>query len=136
MNYGVIPDKPLPRKIRLPISNPRWAKIVTPERQGEFRWSSLFRLPRRGRPDWLVAETVLRESGGLPDSRRGWQCDATFLAALAEENPSARDERLAGLSQGRIVGSTAFRAELRHELRAQADRAGRFEVLGADRDAV
>lgn len=116
--------------------NPLRAKIVTPGRLGEYRWSSLFRFPSPGRPEWLVAETVLQESGGLPDSRTGWQRYAAFFAAWAEENPSARDERFARLSRGWIIGSTAFRAELRHELRNQVERAGRFEILDADRDAV
>ena len=116
--------------------NPVRAKIVPPERVGEHRWSSLYWFPRRDRPDWLVASTVLHESGGWPDSRAGWQHYAAFLAVWVEEDPSARGEGFARLSQAWSRGSTAFRAEVRHEITGRTERAGRFALLGADREAV
>jgi hypothetical protein len=84
----------------------------------------------------LVASTVLHESGGWPDSRAGWQHYAAFLAVWAEDDPSARDEGFSRLSRAWSLGSTAFRAEVRHEITGRTERAGRFALLGADREAV
>lgn len=116
--------------------NPSRAKLVTPDQLGAYRWSSLYWFPSRRRPNWLVPGTILRESGDLSDSPSGWQRYAAYLATLAEESPAARNQGFARLVRGWAIGSTAYRAELRQELKSQTEQLGRFEMLGAEREAL
>ena len=116
--------------------NPVRAKIVPAERVEEYRWSSLAWFPRRARPGWLEPATVLGESGGLADTAAGWRSYRAYLGALVEEDPKFRDEKFAGLMRHWAIGSAAFRAEIRTRLGAAKDRAGRFSLLGANREAV
>jgi hypothetical protein len=52
--------------------NPLEAGLVTPACLADYRWSSLHRFLVGPRPPWLVANTVLAQSGGLADSPAGW----------------------------------------------------------------
>lgn len=115
--------------------NPVRAKVVTAERMRDFRWSSLTRFAAKDRPAGLEAETVLRESGGLADSVAGWRAYVNYLGALAEEEAERRDKKFGRLSRGWMVGSSAFKAELRQALVEAGSGRGRFELLGADRAA-
>ena len=53
--------------------NPVRAKIVAVEQLLEHRWSSLPLLAGQNRTACLAPETVLAESGGLPDAAAGWR---------------------------------------------------------------
>lgn len=53
--------------------NPVRAKVLPLAQVGAYPWSSLARFLCGERPAGLVAETVLRESGGLPDTPAGWR---------------------------------------------------------------
>lgn len=116
--------------------NPARAGSVAMSALGKYRWSSLHWFPRGTRPTWLEPATVLRECGGLTDSRPGWRRYFEYLAVLAEETPRLRAEKFDSLSRGWMVGSAAFRAELRTELAARTERGGRFELLGAEAESV
>lgn len=96
--------------------NPVRAHASAAETLGKFRWSSLHHFPRKARPRWLEARTVLAESGGLPDTKAGWAHYLNYLALLAEEAPAQREQRFGKLSRGWCVGSEEFRAELRKDL--------------------
>jgi REP element-mobilizing transposase RayT len=115
--------------------NPVRAKVVTVERVLDFRWSSLPLFAAKGRPEGLEAGTLLKESGGLADSTAGWRAYVGYLGALTEEDAKRRDEKFGRLSRGWLIGSPAFKAELKNELRGVVTGRGRFELLGADRDA-
>jgi putative transposase len=116
--------------------NPVQAGIVEAARVSDFPWSSLAWFPRRNRPKWLKPSTVLRESGGLADSTAGWRSYRQYLALLVEKDPRFRDDKFAALTRTWVIGSAAFRAEIRARLNQLPDRATRFSLLGADREAV
>ena len=116
--------------------NPVRAKIVSAERVGEYQWSSLAWLRRRQRPPWLIPSTSLRESGGLADTPDGWRSYQAYLGGLFEENSAFRDEKYSRLVRGWASGSATFRAELREKLREARKQRSRFELVGADRDAL
>jgi putative transposase len=116
--------------------NPVEAGIVRAERVGDYRWSSLAWFPRRDRPPWLEASTVLTESGNLADSPAGWRSYRSYLGMLWEKDPFMREKRFVELTRAWAVGSAAFRAEVRERLARVEDRQERFGLLGGDRDAV
>ena len=115
--------------------NPVRARVVTAARVLAHPWGSLPLFVGRARPDCLVADTVLGESGGLADTPAGWRRYVEYLGVLAEEDTPRREEKFGRLSRGWAVGSVDFRAQLQRELAAQARGRGGFEVLGADRAA-
>ena len=115
--------------------NPVRAKIMSAERLIEHRWSSLALFAGKNRPDCLEARTVLSESGGLTDTAAGWRRYVSYLDVLAEEDAKRRDEKFGRLSRGWMVGSAKFKADLKNELVAKGTGRGRFELLGADREA-
>ena len=116
--------------------NPVEAGLVPVERVGEYRWSSLRHFARRDRPAWLVAATVLAESGGLADTTAGWRSYREYLGVLWEKEPMMREKKFTALTRDWAVGSTAFRAELRERLGRVEDRRERFSLLGSERPAV
>jgi putative transposase len=115
--------------------NPVRAKVVPAERLLDFRWSSLPLFAGKSRPKGLEAGTVLKESGGLADSPAGWRRYLAYLGVLAEEDAKRRDEKFGRLSRGWVVGSPAFKADLKKELSEAVAGRERFELLGADRQA-
>jgi REP element-mobilizing transposase RayT len=115
--------------------NPVRAKVVTAERLLEFRWSSLPLFAEKKRPVFLEAETILAESGGLPDTAAGWRRYVTYLGVLAEEEARLRNDRFSRLSRGWVVGSAEFKAAMKKELVEGGAARDRFALLGADPDA-
>ena len=115
--------------------NPVRAKLVTPDRLLDYRWSSLTRLVAKRRPAWLEARTVLQACGSLADSAAGWRCYVRYLAELAEEDVGRREERFAEMCKGWAIGSADFKAELRARLAPPDRSAARLEIVGADREA-
>ena len=122
--------------------NPVRAKVVPAERLGEFRWSSLWWFPKKGRPAYLEPATVLGEAGGLADTAAGWQCYRKYLKVLAEEMPRERERRFGVLSRGWAIGTQEFRAGLIGGMRQRGaalagatrlgERAGERQVLRAE----
>ena len=115
--------------------NPVRARVVSAARVAEFRWSSLWWLARRERPECLEAATVLAESGGLADTAAGWRRYADYLDVLAEEDAKRRDEKFGRLSRGWMVGTAGFKADLKKQLARSAADAERIELLGGGREA-
>jgi REP element-mobilizing transposase RayT len=107
------------------------AKHVEPG-AAEFRGSSLHWYLSGKRPDCLTADTLLAESGELPDSRAGWRHYLRYLEVLAETDPKERQEKYGSLSRGWCVGSPAFRQEIRDDLRRRGADIERFGLLEAD----
>ena len=115
--------------------NPVRAKIVPLVRLADYPSSSLALFGSRQRPAVLVADTVLGESGGLPDTPAGWRRYADYLRMTAEEDTKLREERFGRLSRGWAIGSAEFKADLRKEFAARAVGSGGLELRGADGEA-
>ena len=114
--------------------NPVRARMVDVSRLAEYSWSSLPWFMSRRRPPCLDPDTVLAESGRLPDTKVGWRRYLDYLGVIAEEDPRRRREKYGHFSRGWFVGSAEFKLELKKQLAAQA--AGRKPaLLGADRQA-
>ncbi|MBI5425304.1 MAG: hypothetical protein HZA32_14590 [Opitutae bacterium] len=116
--------------------NPVRAKAVPADDLARHRWSSLHHFPQRERPRCLVSETILAQSGQLPDTAAGWKRYHAYLAHLAEEDLKLREKRFGRLSRGWVVGSDEFRRELKKNLPSADAKGSRFELLGADREAL
>ena len=88
--------------------NPVRAGIVTPEQLGAFRWSSLRRFVREGRPaiygsaDWLTQR-------GLTDSVAGWRAYIAYLTELAGSEAEQKRLGLENLSAGWAIGSQGWK---------------------------
>jgi putative transposase len=113
--------------------NPVRARIVPAERILDYRFSSLPRFGGKDRPAWLEPQTVLAESGGLADTRAGWQRYVSYLGVLSEEDPKVREKKYGKLSQGWAIGTAGFRTELKEELKARTKEG--LILQGADREA-
>ena len=68
------------------------ARVVTSEKVTEFEWSSLPLFLGKDRPEVLEGKTVLRESGGLSDTRVGW-LQMGEPASVSQFVRRPRDER-------------------------------------------
>jgi len=112
--------------------NPVGAGLVPAATAADFRGSSLHWYLSGKRPDCLTSDTLLAESGELPDSRAGWRHYLRYLEVLAETDPKERQEKYGSLSRGWCVGSPAFRQELRDDLRRRGADIEQFGLLGAD----
>ncbi len=115
--------------------NPVRAGILSAEKVADYRHSSLPRFERKGRPAFLEAATVLRESGDLPDTAAGWRKYRRYLEVLAEEDAGRREDKFGRLSRGWAIGSPAFKLGLKKEMQGASLAGNRFELLGADRSA-
>ncbi|HTJ79246.1 MAG TPA: transposase [Rariglobus sp.] len=88
--------------------NPVRAGIVPAEHLAGFRWSSLRRFAREGRPavfcgaDWLAQR-------GLADSVDGWQAYTAYLTGLAADEAEQKRRGLTELSKGWAIGSEGWR---------------------------
>ena len=111
--------------------NPVRARLVKAGRLAEYAHSSLPRFPRRDRPGWLVAETVLAESGGLPDSPAGWRKYVEYLGFLAAEEAAGRAESFDRLSRGGMIGSAEFKQALQKDLAKVAGDLEKIRLSGA-----
>jgi hypothetical protein len=105
---------------------------VTSERLLGFRHSSLPLFTSKKRPPELEPATILTESGGLTDSAAGWRRYLDYLGVIAEEEVSLREEKFGRLSRGWVIGSKAFRTELKKGLAESGAAQERFGMLGAE----
>ena len=112
--------------------NPVRAKVVPAARVAEFTRSSLPWFARKDRPVWLVAETVLAESGGLPDTPAGWRKYHDYLGFLAEEDAKLREETFGRMSRGWMVGSPEFKQALQQDLAKLGGDLEQVRLLGVD----
>jgi REP element-mobilizing transposase RayT len=99
--------------------NPARAKIVPPERLGEFRWSSLRRFLRGPRTAELCCQDWLAEHG-LSDTPKGLQAYADRLSALAGDEAEQKRLGLEQLSKGWAIGTAGWCRTIAKE---HADRA-------------
>jgi putative transposase len=112
--------------------NPVRAKVVPVGRLEGFLRSSLPWFPRKDRPVWLVAETVLVESGGLPDTPAGWRRYREYLGFLAEEDDKRREEKFGRLSRVWMVGSQEFKQALQKDLARLGGDLEKVRLLGGE----
>jgi putative transposase len=110
--------------------NPVRAKVLPAHRAVEFAHGSLAWFVRQDRPKWLVAETVLAESGALADTPAGWRTYREYLGFLAEEDLKLREERFGRMSRGWMVGSKEFKWALRQDLAGQGADLEKAQLLG------
>ncbi len=115
--------------------NPVRARVLGVERLPGFRWSSLWWFGQGKRPDCLVAETVLADSGGLADSKAGWRRYGAYLDVMAEEAARRRDKKFGRLSRGWAIGSDGFKADLKKRLGGDSRLAERAAALGGGSEA-
>jgi REP element-mobilizing transposase RayT len=87
--------------------NPVRAGIVPIDQIGAFRWSSLGRLRRKDRPQWLVAKRWLAQLG-LADEPQGWSAYVAHLQARSVDTDEKRDH--AELCRGWAIGTAGWRA--------------------------
>jgi putative transposase len=113
--------------------NPVRANVVPAVRVGEFRHSSLPAFSHKDRPTWLIAETVLAESGGLPDTAAGWRKYGEYLAFLAEEDAKLQEEKFGRLSRGWMLGSEEFKQALQKDLAKLGGDLEKVRLLGTVR---
>lgn len=93
--------------------NPVRAGIVSAERAGQFRFSSLWYLTRpKLRPKFLAFGAALLAAGHLADNRAGWRSYADFLAWHASDGPAGKTAAYASMSRGWALGSEAFKQGL------------------------
>jgi REP element-mobilizing transposase RayT len=127
----VEPGEALARVCHYIHLNPVRAAVLPAERAVEFAHGSLAWFVRKGRPRCLAAETVLQESGSLPDTVAGWRKYREYLAFLAEEDAKLRAERFGRMSRGWMVGSHDFKQALQRDLAAQVGKLEEVRLLGA-----
>ncbi|QYM80629.1 transposase [Horticoccus luteus] len=96
--------------------NPVRAGVVAANEAIKYPWSSLPWWTRKDRPDWLEAETVLREAGGLKDTAKGWTKYQGYLEFLATDAGMAKELVAKRLSRGWCVGGEKFKAAARRDL--------------------
>lgn len=111
--------------------NPVRAGLVEMAKLATYRYSSYWYLrERKRRPEFLRVETALTLSGGLGDSRAGWDAYEKYLAWQAAEGPAGKNKAYESLSRGWVLGTKEYRAALikDHALKATS-RA--WEVLGS-----
>ncbi|MSU66038.1 MAG: transposase [Opitutus sp.] len=115
--------------------NPVRARVTTVDQLLRHPWSSLPLFAAKNRPPTLEPDTVLAQSGDLPDTPAGWRRYLAYLDVVAEEEVKLRDEKFGRLSRGWAIGSPSFKADLKKELMEKGAGRARFELLGADAEA-
>lgn len=92
--------------------NPVRAKIILSDQLEAFRWSSLSRFRRAGRPKWLAPSTWLTQLE-LRDDATGWRAYAQRLRDLAVEGDWAREHE--ELGRGWAIGTSGWRKAVAKE---------------------
>lgn len=95
--------------------NPVVAGIVSVDRVGDFRWSSLARLMKGPSPAWLSTALWLAELGP-PDSREGWARYIEHLRLVAGDPIGLKEEGL-NLCRTWAIGTDAWKRTLAREHR-------------------
>jgi REP element-mobilizing transposase RayT len=96
--------------------NPVRAHLVPAGAVGEWRWTSLRMLLRRGdRPDWYRPQEALTHAGGLPDTPAGWKRYLQYLQWLQADGSAQRRLEFARLANDWAVGSAEFKKGLLQE---------------------
>ena len=95
------------------------AGIVPPDRVADFRWSSLPRLAKGPRPDWLSPAAWL-PALGLADHARDWKRYVADLQRLAESPEEQEKRGFDELTRDWAIGSDGWKQALarEHEHRA------------------
>jgi REP element-mobilizing transposase RayT len=99
--------------------NPVMAGIVPADRVADFRWSSLPRLVKGQRPDWL-SPTAWLPALGLSDHARDWKRYVADLQRLAESPEEQEKRGFDELTRDWAIGSDGWKQALarEHEHRA------------------
>lgn len=96
--------------------NPVRARHVEAANVATYPWSSLPKFMGRKRPVWLESAVVLAESGGLPDTPKGWKQYLAYLAFLAEDEPSRKALVASRMSRGWCIGDEEFKQRMRKRM--------------------
>ena len=94
--------------------NPVRAKIVPAEQVAAFRWSSLPRLMKTGRPSWLETKDVLGQLR-LDDTPEGWRHYCDYLVGLSADPAEQDRQEFAGMSRGWAIGTAGWRNAIAKE---------------------
>lgn len=95
------------------------AGVMPASQVAAFRWSSLARFSREGRPGWLAASPWL-EFLGFADNPRGWRSYAAWLAALAADPSAPEREGWQEMSVGWAIGTAGWRKAVAKDLSRRA----------------
>lgn len=112
--------------------NPVRARICAPGEAVRYGWSSLPKFVAGETPAWLVAETVLRESGGLPDNKRGWKKYLEYLEFLGTDEVRTKELVAKRMSRGWCIGGHQFKRDLKEEAKKRGAELDRFAGLEPD----
>ncbi|HEY0946779.1 MAG TPA: transposase [Opitutaceae bacterium] len=88
--------------------NPVRAKVVPTEHVAAFRWSSLPRLVKAGRPSWLVAKDLL-EQLCLTDTPEGWRSYVDYLITVSGDPAEQERQGFGEMSRGWAIGTAGWR---------------------------
>lgn len=116
--------------------NPVRAGVVPAGEAAKYPWSSLPKFPGKDRAKWLRPETVLTESGGLPDRRSGWKRYSAYLEFLATDEEMKRELVAKRLSRGWCLGSKEFKKAMQKEAARRDADLGRERFAGLEPDMV
>lgn len=94
--------------------NPVMAGIVAADRVADFRWSSLARLVKGTRPEWLCPSEWL-QALGLADCPRDWKRYVADLQALANDPQERKDRGFDELTRDWAIGSHGWKQALARE---------------------
>ncbi len=107
--------------------NPVRARLVSLADLGNWRWSSLWQLLRKGqRASALNAYTGLYYAGHLADTQAGHKAYLGYLEWLVESNQARKEAKFRNLCRGWALGTREFRkALIERDIVKGLDRAGR-----------
>ncbi len=94
--------------------NPVRAGLVAVDQLADFRWSSLRRFVRGGRPECLCADWI-RE-----DEAEGWRRYCGVLEDLAGDKPAQAEQGFDEMSRGWAIGTAGWRKAVAHDHRQLA----------------
>ncbi|MBC7366244.1 MAG: transposase [Undibacterium sp.] len=94
--------------------NPVRAGLVPVAQAAAFRWGSLGGFTRGIRPEWLVAETWLRELG-LNDTPGGWTEYGAHLQRRMAEPENQESDDFGPITSGWAIGTHAWRQAIAKE---------------------
>lgn len=114
--------------------NPLRAGLEEETGLGGYRWSSLHWFPQKGRPAWLEPTNLLKQAGGLRDTKLGWQKYRSYLEFLGTDDSQKKEMVSERMSRGWCLGTKTFVREMKDEAIKRGARLDleRFEGLEPD----
>ena len=116
--------------------NPVRAGLVKSDHAIDYPWSSLPKFVSKKRPEWLDPATVLGESGGLADTKRGWRKYQEYLEFLATDDVAGKELVARKMSRGWCIGGREFKEHVRQEARERGAELDRMRFEGLEMEAL